>query len=88
MKDFIDRPGCAEHQNIDKFIDALRDCDLYVNDADQYAVIAPENQAFDCENRNRLAEILFNFNGDLQFELAFRVEQVRTVRGGVAALPN
>ncbi|KAM7537516.1 hypothetical protein Aperf_G00000060038 [Anoplocephala perfoliata] len=47
LKDFIDRPECAEHQNIDKFIDILRKCDLYMNDADQYAVIAPENQAFD-----------------------------------------
>ncbi|KAM3181613.1 hypothetical protein ACTXT7_014025 [Hymenolepis weldensis] len=47
LKDFIDRPECAKHQNIDKFIGYLKDCELYMNDADQYAVIAPENQAFD-----------------------------------------
>ncbi|VDD82979.1 unnamed protein product [Mesocestoides corti] len=47
LKDFIERPECAKYQNIDKFMDVLRDCDLYMNDADQYAVIAPENSAFD-----------------------------------------
>lgn len=49
LKDLIDRPECAKHQNIDKFIDVLRECDLYMDDASQYAVIAPENSAFDCE---------------------------------------
>nr|VZI44973.1 unnamed protein product [Spirometra erinaceieuropaei] len=47
LKDFLDRPECAKEHNIDKFINDLKDCDLYMNDADQYAVIAPENSAFD-----------------------------------------
>ncbi|VDK20663.1 unnamed protein product [Taenia asiatica] len=47
LKDLTDRPECAKHQNIDKFIDVLRKCDLYMDDASQYAVIAPENSAFD-----------------------------------------
>ncbi|VDL90917.1 unnamed protein product [Schistocephalus solidus] len=47
LKDFIDRPECAKANNIDKFINDIKDCDLYMNDADQYAVIAPENSAFD-----------------------------------------
>ncbi|VDM30202.1 unnamed protein product [Hydatigera taeniaeformis] len=47
LKDFMDRPECAKHQNIDKFIDVLRECDLYMDDMSQYAVIAPENEAFD-----------------------------------------
>ncbi|EUB59736.1 Transforming growth factor-beta-induced protein ig-h3 [Echinococcus granulosus] len=47
LKDLMDRPECAKYQNIDKFIDVLRECDLYMDDASQYAVIAPENSAFD-----------------------------------------
>nr|CDS33636.1 gynecophoral canal protein [Hymenolepis microstoma] len=47
LKDFISRPECAKHHKIDRFIEYIKDCDLYMNDADQYAVIAPENQAFD-----------------------------------------
>ncbi|VDN11212.1 unnamed protein product [Dibothriocephalus latus] len=47
LKDFLDRPECAKAHNIDKFIKDLKDCDLYMNDADQYALIAPENSAFD-----------------------------------------
>lgn len=45
----MDRPECAKYQNIDEFVDVLKECDLYMNDVDQYAIIAPTNSAFDCK---------------------------------------
>lgn len=46
LKDFMSKPECAKYQNIDKFVDDLKKCDLYMEDGEKYALIAPENEAF------------------------------------------